>query len=138
MNAVNDSALKLSGPSGGGPLSWPKLAIWLPGSLICGAIVARAAVDAQFYFAPLLIFPLLVGLGLGGLLIALMRIGQIGHRPTIIWGTILAVLLALFGQHFFSYLSIRNSPSEQTPLVVKVRQAFPEIGDDACPCRPPI
>ena len=86
MSISQEPSAEQSGPTGGGPFNWPRLAIWLPGVLILGALAARVAVDAQFYFAPLVIFPLLVGVGLGGLLIGLMRIGQIGNRPTIILG----------------------------------------------------
>jgi len=99
----------------------------LPCVMILGALTARAAVDAQLYFAPLVIFPLLVGVGLGGLLIGLMRIGQVGHRLTIILGTILAVLIATAGQHYFCYLSARESELKQPPLLEKARQAFPEL-----------
>jgi hypothetical protein len=98
--------------------------------MILGTVTARAAVDAQLYFAPLVIFPLLVGVGLGGLLIGLMRFGQVGHRPTIILGTILAVLIATAGQHYIFYLSARESDLKQPPLMDKARQAFPELVGD--------
>jgi hypothetical protein len=125
MSILNEPSAELSGPSGGGSFSWRRLGIWLPGTIILGTIVAQAALDAQLYFAPLLIFPLLVGLVLGGLLIFLMRIGQVGHRPTIIWGTILAGLVAVVGQHYFSYLSLEEADSEQSQLVAKARQSLP-------------
>lgn len=136
MSDVNKPSAEPSGPSGGGSLSWREPVIWLPGSLILGTIVAWAAVDAQFYFAPLLIFPLLVGLSLGGLLIVLMRIGQTGHRPSIIWGTILAALIAVVGQHFFSYLSAQEVDQEQAQLVAKARQALPQSLADRLPAAP--
>jgi hypothetical protein len=127
MSISQAPSAEQSGPTGGGPFSRRGLAIWLTGALILGTLAARTAVDAQFYFAPLIIFPLLVGVGLGGLLIGLMRMGQIGHRPTIIFGTILAVSVAVIGQHYFCYFSARGTESKQPPLVDKARQAFPEL-----------
>ena len=127
MNIAIESSLQQSGPTGGGPFNFRRLAIWLPGVFILGSLTARAAVDAQFYFAPLVIFPLLVGVVLGGLLIGLMRIGQVGHRPSIILGAILAVLVALVGQHYLCYITARETELKQTPLMDKARRAFPEI-----------
>lgn len=127
MRIPREQSAEQSGPSGGGPFSWRGLAIWLPCALILGTLTASVAVDAQFYFAPLVIFPFMVGVGLGGLLIGLMRIGQVGHRPTIIFGAILAVSIAVVGQHFICYLSARDSELKQSPLLDKARQAFPEL-----------
>jgi len=112
------------------------LAIWLLGGIFLGTIVAKAAFDAQSYIAPLVIFPLLVGLVLGGLLLGLMRIGHVGHRHTIIYGTILAALIAIVGQHFFSYLSARNFQYDQSELVEKARPALPESVADRLPAPP--
>ncbi len=92
-----------------------------------GTFAARAAVDAQFYFAPLVIFPILAGVMLGGLLTGLMRAGQIGHRPTIILGAILAVAIAVIGSHYFCYLSAGESELRQPQLADKARQVLPEL-----------
>ena len=127
MSTLREPMADLSGPSGGGPFSWRGLAIWLLGVLILGALAARAAVGAQFYFAPLVIFPFLAGVVLGGLLIGLMRAGQIGHRPTIIFGAVLAVLIAVAGSHWFCYLSACETGLKQPQLVDKARQVFPEL-----------
>jgi hypothetical protein len=127
MSISQAPSAEQSGPTGGGSFSWRGLAIWLPGVLILGTLVARTAVDAQFYFAPLVIFPLLVGVGLGGFLIGLMRLGQIGHRPTIFLGTILAVSIAVIGQHYLCYFSARETDLKQPPLTDKARQVFPEL-----------
>ncbi len=118
--------MELSGPRGGGPFSWRGLAIWLLGVLILGTFAARAAVAAQFYFAPLVIFPFLAGVMLGALLIGLMRGGQIGHRPTIIIGALLAVAIAVAGSHWFCYLSAGDSDNRQPQLSDEARQFLPE------------
>ena len=57
--------------------------------------------------APLLIFPLLVGCGLGLLLAGLTRLGQVGHRATLWSGAILAVAVAVAGQHYCSFLDFK-------------------------------
>ena len=126
MIASQEQASELSGPSGGGPFNWRGLAVWLLGALILGTFAARAAVDAQFYFAPLVIFPLLAGVILGALLIGLMRAGQVGHRPTIIFGAVLAVAIAVVGAHWFCYLSASQNEPGQPQLSDEARQLLPE------------
>ena len=56
---------------------------WLLAAPLLGAVVARLAVWVQNFRSPLLLFPLLVGCGLGLLLLGLMRLGQVGHRATL-------------------------------------------------------
>ena len=90
-------------------------------------LAARAAVDVQAFFAPLVIFPLLTGIGLGAVLTGLMRVGQVGHRPTIILGAVLAVLTTVAGEHYFCYLSTRSAEPEQSQLAEKARQVFPDL-----------
>ncbi len=126
MSISQEPSAEFSGPNGGGKFSLRRLAVWLPGVIVLGALVAWGGVNAQFYFAPLIIFPLLVGVVLGGLLIGLIRTGQIGHRPTIIIGTILGVLVAAVGEHYCCYISACNTELKQSPLIEKARQAFPE------------
>jgi hypothetical protein len=127
MDTMQNNSAERAGPSGGGPFSWRGLAIWLPGGLMLGALAAWAAVDAQSYFAPLFLFPLLVGVGLGAFLVGLLRVGQVGHRPTILLGTVLSVLTTLGGQHYFGFLAAQQRDSKQITLNEKVKQALPEL-----------
>jgi hypothetical protein len=129
MNTLPHNAVESAGSRGGGRFSWRGLAIWLPGGLLLGALAAWTAVDAQLYFAPLLIFPLLVGIGLGAVLVLLMRVGQVGHRPTILLGTALAALTAVAGQHYFSYLAARQRERQQSTMIDKAKAALPELAD---------
>ena len=76
---------------------------WLLAAPLLGAAVARAAVWAEHVRAPLLVFPLLVGGGLGVLLVAAMRVLNTGHRPTLITGAVLAAVVAAAGQHYIHY-----------------------------------
>lgn len=98
---VDESAL---GPTESGRFSWPRFCLWLPACGMVGAALAWVAVVGQSYFAPLVIFPLLVGVGAGALAVGLMRLGQVGNRPTILLGTVLAAGLTIVGQHYVGYL----------------------------------
>jgi hypothetical protein len=136
MSTSREPLAERMGPSGGGPLSFRGLAIWLSGALIFGTMLARAAVDIQFYFAPLVIFPLLSGIVLGGLLACLMRVGQIGHRPTIIAGAVLAVAIASVGEHYFCYAAARKTESKQSQALDAALREFPELFAGHAPAQP--
>ena len=136
MSTMQNNAAERTGPSGGGPFSGRGLAIWLPGCLLLGALAAWAAVDAQSYFAPLLIFPLLVGIGLGAVLVLLMRVGQVGHRPTILLGTMFAVFAAVAGQHYFGFLAARQRDRQQTAMPENAKAALLKL-NARLPAAPP-
>lgn len=89
-------------PPRGRFIAWQALA-WVLAAPLLGAAVARAAVWAEHVRAPLLIFPLLIGVGLGLLLVAMLRTLNIGHRPTLIIGAVLAAVVAVVGQHYLHY-----------------------------------
>jgi hypothetical protein len=129
MNAMQNNDANCAKPVGGGPFSLRGVAIWLPGCLLLGGLAAWVAVDAQFYFAPFLIFPLLVGIGLGAALVLLMRMGQVGHRPTILLGTALAALAAVVGQHYFGFLDAKEHERRQTAAIEKAKAALPDLAD---------
>jgi hypothetical protein len=93
-----------------------------------GAIAAWVAVIAQFYFAPLVLFPLLVGVGLGAMLIGLMRVAQIGHRPTLWLGAVLAAAVAVVGQHYLSYReAIQRRERDMAEAWQKARVPWAEL-----------
>ncbi len=77
--------------------------VWVFASAIVGAAVARVAEWIQHVRAPVLLFPFLVGGCLGLLLFGLMRVVQVGRRPTLWGGAILAVAVAVVGEHYISY-----------------------------------
>ena len=82
---------------------WGRLAFWLPASLVHGAAVAWLATVAETVRAPLLLFSLLVGLVLGATLVGSMRVCQVGHRATILLGTLLAVSTVIATEHYLGY-----------------------------------
>lgn len=87
---------------------WPVLAAWLPMCGILAAAVAWLAVVVAKHFAPLVIFPILVGLVLGVTLVGLARLMQVGNRTTVVLGTCLACMVAVVGQHYVCYHADRE------------------------------
>ena len=65
-----------------------------------------------------MIFPLLLGTGLGLMLLVVMRLGHVGHRGTVWIGAILAVAVAVAGQHYFSFVDWKRDEA------AKVAQQF--------------
>ena len=91
---------------------------WLAAAAALGAVAAWLAVGAQFYFAPLLLFPILVGTGLGAASVGLMRIAQMGNRPTVLLGVLLSAAVAVAGQHYLGYLDYRQHElARNLPLI---------------------
>ncbi|MCE5267056.1 MAG: hypothetical protein LLG00_04145, partial [Planctomycetaceae bacterium] len=70
-----------------------------------GLVWARIGHVVQSYFAPAIIFPLLLGAFAGLTVIGLVRLLRIGHRTTILAAALLAAIVAATGQHYFSYLA---------------------------------
>lgn len=111
-----------------GRFSWWRLPVWLIAASLLGAVAAWGAVIVQFYFAPLLLFPLLVGVGLGAMLVGLLRVAQIGNRPTLWTGAVLAVTIAVIGEHYVSYHEARHRQARQDQETLdKARLAFPDL-----------
>jgi hypothetical protein len=82
----------------------------------------------QSYWAPLVLFPILVGVGLGAMLVGLTRVIQFGHRPTLFGGAVLAAAVAIAGQHYLSFWEARNREKRQdAELIEKAREACPEL-----------
>ena len=102
-------------PPRGGRFSWAALALWLPACAVLGVAAAWVAdiASSDLGFTPLVIFPLLVGLGVGGMLIAVMRLGQVAHRSTIVAGALLAVVVTVAGQHYFAFRSAQRRAEQQ-------------------------
>jgi hypothetical protein len=121
----------------GGRLAWLRLVLWLPAAVLAGGVAAWAAVLAQSYFAPWLVFPMLVGVGLGGMLVGLLRFAQVGHRPTILSGTLLAVAVAVVGQHYLGYRYALQREQEIAKQLQERAESLNVRGSDL-PFRQPI
>jgi hypothetical protein len=92
-------------PVPGGDFSRKGICLALAVGPLAGLIWAWAAEGVQSYAAPLILFPILVGVFAGLTIVGLARFAQIGHRPTIVLAAVLAALVAVAGQHFFRYVS---------------------------------
>lgn len=79
--------------------------------------------------APLIVFPLLVGACLGGLLVFLLRALQFGHRPTLLLGAVIAALAAIGGQHILAHRAERLSFQHE----LKEKPHFEAVAPEAVP-----
>lgn len=103
------------------------LLVWLPACLVCGLAVAWLAVIAGDYFAPFLLFPLLVGAVTGAVVTAMVRVSQIGHRVTILLGTLVAGLSVIVGQHYFTYLAAYRPAAKDVQAFQKAAPLTPSF-----------
>jgi len=70
-----------------------------------GLVWGWMAEVAQRYFAPMILFPLLLGALAGLSVVGLVRFAQLGHRPTTLLAAVLAATVAGASQHYFGYLA---------------------------------
>ncbi len=101
--------------------------LWLPLCVVHGAAIAWLAFGIQKYFAPLGIFPLLVGLFLGMTLAGLMRVVQVAGTRTILLGTVVASAAAVLGQHYISFQEQRETAMRQAAQFRIAAQAHPDL-----------
>jgi hypothetical protein len=113
-------------PDPGGRFLWRGVAVMFLGGPLLGAVAAWGAHAAEPYFAPFVIFPLLVGLILGAVFVGLIRTVQLAHRPTIWAGVVLAGMAAVAGQHYLAYRAARAAALDDVETVQQARRAFAE------------
>jgi hypothetical protein len=92
-------------PAEEGCFTWSGFLVAILIAPLFGSAWAWAAEVAQSYFAPLILFPALVGVFAGLSVVALVRFAQIGHRPTILLAALLTAAVAAAGQHCVAYLN---------------------------------
>lgn len=83
-------------------------------------------VVARAYAAPVALFPLVAGILLGGVTVLLMRVLDVGHRPTIWLGALLAGLLTVAGQHYFTFWKVREDFARDPERLVRLQLVAPE------------
>lgn len=108
-------------------------ACWLPAAAITGVAIGWVAVVAERYYAPLVVFPILTGVVLGGILVLLMRLCRVGHRPTLAAGAVLAILLAIVGEHYVAFRQAQNRlqrEPEKMAMLRLIEQARKEAGEE--------
>ena len=87
-----------------GRFTWPGLALAVVAAPAAGLICAWIGAMVQPHFAPLILFPVLLGVFAGLTIVGLVRFARIGNRPTIFLAAVLAAAVAVAGQHYFNYL----------------------------------
>lgn len=115
---------------------WLRLACWLPASLVHGAAVAWLATVAEAFRAPVLLFSVLVGLVLGATLVGSMRLCQVGNRPTILLGTLLAVSATVLGQHYIGYRTASDQARQDAVTYQRAKQVLGEKFQGRIPVPP--
>ena len=115
----------LPGPENGA-FRWDRLLAWAPLSAVLGLLIAWATVVAEGYFAPFLLFPLVVGVILGGTILLAMRVCQVGHRPTIWLGALVAASVAIAGQHYFFFQKAQGLLARDPEKLAKLQLVAPE------------
>jgi hypothetical protein len=78
--------------------------LWFAPALVVGLAVARVSVWVQPHFAPMILYPLLIGAALGAILCGLAQLAKLGVARLAIAGTIVVALLAAVAEHGFFYL----------------------------------
>ena len=125
-------------PYGGAEFAWRGLALWLPACLMVGLLVGWAAITVQtdLGFAPLLLFPILTGLVLGAAGVGLMRVCQVGNRPTILLGIVLAAAVAVAVEHYVGYRAARQDIQDNARKFQTAKAAFADQLKDRIPAPP--
>ncbi|HLA85384.1 MAG TPA: hypothetical protein VJL29_11370 [Thermoguttaceae bacterium] len=136
MEAHACHTLSTATPAGPGHWNWWGLCLWLPGCIGFGALLAWAAFEVGQWFSPLVVFPLLVGLVLGVSLVAMMRLFQMGHRPTAWLALGLAAVVVIAGQHYFSYRAAVVEANRASEQLQKARTTFGTLVQGRLPAPP--
>ncbi len=99
-------------PNVGRPF-WPTSVAWLAGTLAISLALAWLASRIEPYFAPLLLFPVLIGIALGGAMVGLVRVlGQVRLSMAAL-GVVVGVATIVVGQHYLAYRRARNQIEQQ-------------------------
>jgi len=109
-----------------GAFRWQKLPAWCACCVVLGTLIGWAAVVARGYAAPLVLFPLAAGTVLGGTLVLAIRILDVGHRPTVWFGAILAGLVTVAAEHYFIFRTAQHRLDVDPERTVKLRLVAPE------------
>ncbi|HEY1601248.1 MAG TPA: hypothetical protein VGG64_16725 [Pirellulales bacterium] len=73
------------------------------------------------HFAPLVVFPVAVGISLEAGLALTLRLLNTAHQASLLGGTIIAGMVLVVGQHFGSYLARRHRLGRLGPTAALLR-----------------
>jgi len=138
MDTKQGESREIDPPDGGAEFNWLRLALWLPVCLTAGLLVGWAAMTVQtdLGFAPLLLFPLLVGLVLGAAVVRLMWALEVGNRPTILLGIVLASGMAVSSEHYIGYRTARREIRQHDQKMQVAKAAFSDQLEGRIPVIP--
>ncbi len=100
---------------------------WFACAIGSGVVVAWLAVQVGRVFAPMVLFPILVGCLLAALLILWLRMFDVAHRTTIISGSLVAALALAGAQHWFSYVEAQRHTRAHEGTLASAVAAFPDL-----------
>ncbi len=112
--------------------SWDSLGWILIAAPLVGLVFAWIGHRVQADFAPLILFPILLGTAVGITIVGLIRFAQFGNRSAIFAAVVVAATTAPLGEHYFGYLSAypgfqvagSASSSDHSSLVRQVAPSF--------------
>ena len=99
-------------------------ATWFSACLVAGGVLAWLAVRAQAVFAPVLLFPLGLGLALGMVLLAVRSYCIPLGRASVVAGALLAATTLVVGQHYLSYRAACTIAIERQSRVTQQAKGF--------------
>ncbi len=111
MERLEKAASLTQPPVEAGLFAWRGFLLALATAPLFGLIWAWVGEVIQGYFAPLILFPLLLGIFAGVSIVALVRFAQIGHHPTIFLAAVLCGIVAAGGQHYLCYWTAYYGPA---------------------------
>jgi hypothetical protein len=132
-----EKAIQLAAaPAERGRFSWIGLIATVGAAGVFGVVWAYVAEVAQSYYAPLILFPILLGVFAGLSIVGWVRFARVGHRPTILLAAVLTAVVAAVGQHGFGYLaaydgtrsSIQTDGANGQDMSALIRQMRPGFG----------
>lgn len=124
MAAQDDKTTEWPAAAPGRPLGW---VLWVLAGLVHGLALAWLAVVAGEYLAPLVLFPLMVGVVAGATWVGLIRLCQLGNRPIVLTGALLAALATVVGQHYLHYRAACQARQSDWEKFQKARQLHPDL-----------
>jgi hypothetical protein len=111
-------------PGGFAPVAFLLALVIAP---VVGLVWSWAAEAAQYYVAPFLLFPIVVGVFTGLTIVGLTRFAQIGHRPTVLLAVVLAAAVAACGQHCLHYVSTYSRVLPLLPFESTAEEMTPDV-----------
>lgn len=113
-----------------------RLLPWLAGCTVHAVAVAWIASSVERTTAPFLVFPLAVGVALGVGVVALARWCQIASRRTLLQGVLLATVVVVVGQHYFSYRHAQKDLQDAAQRRAAALAKFPGLAAQLSPPPP--